>query len=597
MKHKFLQTSGESKIIPRDHSPYCEATGPIVQEGFVAARIKGFQQLEENHEGKRSHSPMIPCPVPSWLKIYEPETPPKTISTLGRNTKGGLHQSEHSSKVQTITNRASLKSEAKDEHSLERQKEKEAQSPANVIFEPQAIPPEFSEAPSDSPQGQTQRQDEGDAATLQRNLRPRRSVAEKLGSLVDRGWAGYDFLDEASDGQTLFETTSHDFMPTDARQPDIDQTFEDALAKFKHVDDVHTIQNDLPPHHPHTRLSDISTVEESLSDSPNHNLDNIQEYDIQESPTHKPQPRSRAWTLDRVKGQVLDQHEQLQQRRTLSLSQMIDHQLSDWATMDLKTTSEEEDAKETSRLSPLPASSPAPPDPERLNSSQTTHKVPNAARRPRRSASWLGKLPRNRLPFKERIPFLRNTSRKSSKASVESGDFQGSDDRPPEELDGNSFKLRSLGQRDYVGRIGESRPSNQTLANRQVVASSRQSAVETPPKVARSSALDDIEQALPQHNEIHGAPRDSPVSTTRLVDLQSKEKQHSDLGDPAPEEISRPLSGIEGFKIVAEGDKTRLPESTMAHVPMGKAADKESHGASARPPTKTLPTRPPSTLR
>ena len=48
----------------RMHPPYCEARGPTVQEGFVAARVQAFQILQAQGSARRgtSHSPMIPCP-------------------------------------------------------------------------------------------------------------------------------------------------------------------------------------------------------------------------------------------------------------------------------------------------------------------------------------------------------------------------------------------------------------------------------------------------------------------------------------------------------------------------------------------------------
>ena len=70
------QTSTSSKpvrdFVIRYHSPYCEATGPVVQPGTVAARIKALQkaQREFSEETGRSHTPTSPHPpcrlTPTW---------------------------------------------------------------------------------------------------------------------------------------------------------------------------------------------------------------------------------------------------------------------------------------------------------------------------------------------------------------------------------------------------------------------------------------------------------------------------------------------------------------------------------------------------
>lgn len=63
----FLGTSSM-----RRHSPYCEATGPIVDEGFVAARIRDLQRVyHQKRMLTQSHSPMSPCPIYPKLQKYE----------------------------------------------------------------------------------------------------------------------------------------------------------------------------------------------------------------------------------------------------------------------------------------------------------------------------------------------------------------------------------------------------------------------------------------------------------------------------------------------------------------------------------------------
>ncbi|MCJ1289641.1 hypothetical protein MMC34_001174 [Xylographa carneopallida] len=59
------------RSVVRYHSPYCEATGPIVEEGTVAARIQALQNAaKDNLDIIRSHTPVTPTPpcklIPEW---------------------------------------------------------------------------------------------------------------------------------------------------------------------------------------------------------------------------------------------------------------------------------------------------------------------------------------------------------------------------------------------------------------------------------------------------------------------------------------------------------------------------------------------------
>lgn len=56
----------------RSHAPYCEAKGPIVDEGFVSARIRDLQKAyDQTCVPPQSHSPMSPCPIYPKLQKYE----------------------------------------------------------------------------------------------------------------------------------------------------------------------------------------------------------------------------------------------------------------------------------------------------------------------------------------------------------------------------------------------------------------------------------------------------------------------------------------------------------------------------------------------
>ena len=80
--HPFSSMTEEStpktpRSIVRNHSPYSESTGPIVQEGFVAARIRALQGFSDQVPNiNRSHTPFTPCP-PRWPHVRTSHSPPK----------------------------------------------------------------------------------------------------------------------------------------------------------------------------------------------------------------------------------------------------------------------------------------------------------------------------------------------------------------------------------------------------------------------------------------------------------------------------------------------------------------------------------------
>ena len=80
MKKRSPRTPASSRSIVRNHSPYCESTGPIVREGFVAARVRALQGFSHPAQiGTRSHPPLTPCP-PRRLHVYKLRSPPRSSS-------------------------------------------------------------------------------------------------------------------------------------------------------------------------------------------------------------------------------------------------------------------------------------------------------------------------------------------------------------------------------------------------------------------------------------------------------------------------------------------------------------------------------------
>ena len=81
-QHKSL--SFLERPLVKGHSCYCEAKGPTVEEGFVAARIRAIQgAYNPTSVSSWSHSPMVPCLMyqrlekPGVYLLSKTQTPPK----------------------------------------------------------------------------------------------------------------------------------------------------------------------------------------------------------------------------------------------------------------------------------------------------------------------------------------------------------------------------------------------------------------------------------------------------------------------------------------------------------------------------------------
>ncbi len=66
------KTPASRRSIIRNHSPYSESTGPLVQEGFVADRVRALQGF--SNQAQIAHSPLTPCP---GLHVYKSRSPPR----------------------------------------------------------------------------------------------------------------------------------------------------------------------------------------------------------------------------------------------------------------------------------------------------------------------------------------------------------------------------------------------------------------------------------------------------------------------------------------------------------------------------------------
>ena len=410
------------KSIPRDHSPYCEATGPIVKEGFVAARVRGFQALEHDTDRKKSHSPMIPCPVPHWLTIYEPQVPPIAVCTLNKHTKEISQPTHPPSRCRPSECETESCQRSRISRCQVRSAVTEEGSQRRTIYGPRAIPPNLASLG----ESETSRGDKDSqkiiSPHLQRSIRPRRSIAEKLGSLVEKNFEESRFLDEVFDEQWLLQPLS----PMPESQPKAESSKGSKISNSRAVNDQQSAdKHDLEMPRPVLSSNRNGMGSEGQSNLTAYNLDtHDHSTHLQDSPSpdlssQHDTRRSRAQTLQA--STPIRKRDIRAQLRALSLSQLIDRQLSDWENLGT-----EETLKANSKQPVIPGKeiSMAPPSPtqsvrtESPPSSVGTARSIKSVASSKHSLSWLARLPRYRLALVDKTSTSKQVSGRSSMTSL-----------------------------------------------------------------------------------------------------------------------------------------------------------------------------------
>ena len=259
MQHRSLirtrewrpNTPASEKSPVRYHSPYCEATGPIVQNGFVASRIRTLQALS-NHAFKpiRSHSPMFECPRP-WLHDQHHHIPPRPGSPAKSSVEGydrpksEINNDDHgnalSNRSQKPCNEVSVQMGLSDAVPAQRlidlrPQAHQGQAPIELpessgsrsphsdavvtkdsttietrtpsedgILSPRAIHANLAEPPKAWMNISQPGSYDNDNSHNQ-NLRSRKSIADRLGFMVERGWVGCDVFGTAHNGREASES-------------------------------------------------------------------------------------------------------------------------------------------------------------------------------------------------------------------------------------------------------------------------------------------------------------------------------------------------------------------------------------------------------
>lgn len=246
--------------IPREHSPYCEATGPIVGEGFVASRIREFQNLHQNHHERRSHSPMTPCPVPAWLPIYERHTSPRAVyrrlveadSQSLRSRRSKLSVQDYNAGRKTRETRRSRLSKHSSAHEL--------RNSQDAIFRPRALRADLlTPAESETHIQDSKGQKQGEYGTFERVLRQRRSMAQRLSSLVDRNWEqGTKTADQDPNLQQASEIEHHSTVSPNRNRHITENSTSNTLGVDERKITQDTYQHELKGQS--TELQDVSSL-------------------------------------------------------------------------------------------------------------------------------------------------------------------------------------------------------------------------------------------------------------------------------------------------------------------------------------------------
>ncbi|KAM0799356.1 hypothetical protein BDR22DRAFT_333420 [Usnea florida] len=307
MKEQSPRTPASSRSIVRNHSPYSESTGPIVRQGFVAARVRALQGLSHPTQiGTRSHSPLTPCP-PRRLHVYKLRSPPRSSlapkSLLTRaemprigsvkhirgeilskdnrslvGASGGSARSlshapsfppqEHQSSLELATPGLLVNSRRAGNPSLKlfkdtvpsgfaqrnREHIKVPSAPSGILSEDDqlgSVPMKVSSLSGEAilspramqidlvephatwtpfPQGD----DYGNSYFRQQVLKPRASIADKLVSMVEQGWAeGYSFPKGYNDNEFVTHALQSESYPHDSRLDRADDSLSQKLCLRK----------------------------------------------------------------------------------------------------------------------------------------------------------------------------------------------------------------------------------------------------------------------------------------------------------------------------------------------------------------------------
>lgn len=249
------------RSIVRNHSPYSESTGPIVQEGFVAARVRALQGFsDKTKNATRSPYPLTPCPLhvyksrnptrPSFA--FKPQeqhpfpgtTMPRRSTISDRRTgipSATLFKDTVLPSATTICQGHLIAPSTTHDLSSKLKRDDVDDAPLasslpseKSILSPHAIKADLVE-PLATWNCLSQTEDRNDDYIREQTSKPRGSIADKLGSMVERGWVGGDVFGKVyGDDDLVFDTTTSSFKISDTRVDSRTEPVED-IYQLKQV--------------------------------------------------------------------------------------------------------------------------------------------------------------------------------------------------------------------------------------------------------------------------------------------------------------------------------------------------------------------------
>jgi len=109
-ERRRVSSNPSRDVIVRYHSPYCEATGPIVQEGTVAARIQALQNAQKrSEETARPLTPVSPLPTCRLTSDWRPYS--SLGSPVSAISGGSELQRAHAQLANYVRNEPELREE------------------------------------------------------------------------------------------------------------------------------------------------------------------------------------------------------------------------------------------------------------------------------------------------------------------------------------------------------------------------------------------------------------------------------------------------------------------------------------------------------
>ena len=303
------QTPKTPRSIVRNHSPYSESTGPIVQEGFVGARVRALQGFsDQTQNATRSPYPLTPCPLhvyksrnptrPSCpLKTQEQHPFPRIImprrstvrdrltgvpsATLSKDTvlPSGAKRSQDRFTAPSTRHDLSPKIKQDDVDYAPLANSLPSEKP---ILSPNAIKADLVE-PQASWNCLSQTKDRNDDYVREQVPKPRGSIADKLGSMVERGWVGGDVFGKVySDDDLVFDTRESSFQISDTR---VD-------SRTDPVEEIHHLKQ-MPSHTRSLSLSNTEKRSESQHSEGQSTPPQVQQEKPREYMNQNPQKRGK----------------------------------------------------------------------------------------------------------------------------------------------------------------------------------------------------------------------------------------------------------------------------------------------------------------